>query len=128
MTKKQLEDIQLPKEQFDPVTNWMADLPPLTKKPRANHPRQRCNNKNNIDKQRHLPKQHQQHQPGQQSHETIESQPFRPLQKKPIRQWFAERKTLPPQRRSPGNPKATRNAATRPEHEVCNFSRLLTNS
>ena len=80
MTKRQLEDIQLPTEQYHPVTNWMADLPPLTKKPRDFHARQR-GNKNNINKQRHLSKQHQQHQPGQHSHETIKTQATRPLQK-----------------------------------------------
>ena len=56
MTKRQLNDIQLPTEQDDPVINWMADLPPVTNKPRAIHPHQRGNNKNNINKHRHLPK------------------------------------------------------------------------
>ena len=94
MTKRQLEDIQLPTEQYDPVTNWMADIPPMTKKPRAFHPRQHGNKINN-NKQRHSSKQHQ---PGQQSHET---QASRPLQKKSIRRWFAESQILSPQGRSP---------------------------
>ena len=47
----------LPEEQYDPLTNWMADLPPLTKKPRAIHPRQRG----------HTHKTHQQYQ--QQQHQ-----------------------------------------------------------
>ena len=83
MTKRQLNDIQLPTEQDDPVTNWMADLPPVTNKPRAIHPHQRGNNKNNINKQRHLPKK-QQHQPEQQWHETIKSQPSRSLPRIPL--------------------------------------------
>ena len=29
----------LPEEQYEPITNWMSDLPPLSKKPRAIHPR-----------------------------------------------------------------------------------------
>ena len=95
MTKRQLDDIQLPTEQYDPVTNWMADLPPLTKKPRAIHPRQRGHNKNNINKQRYLPKQHQQHQPGQQSHERIKSQPVQPLQKKPLDDGLLKGKCFP---------------------------------
>ena len=59
MTKRQLEDIQLPTEQYDPVTNWMADLPPLTKKTRAIYPRQRGNNNNNNNNNNNKQRQHQ---------------------------------------------------------------------
>ena len=88
MTKRQLEDIQLPTEQYDPVTNWMADIPPMTKKPRAFHPRQR-GNKINIKKKRHSSKQNQ---PGQQSHET---QASRPLQKNPLDDCLPKGKYFP---------------------------------
>ena len=60
----------LPEEQYDPVTNWMADLPPLTKKPRAIHPRQRG----------HTQKHHQQHQP-QQHHGQSNAKYSQPLPK-----------------------------------------------
>ena len=72
----------------------MADLPPLTKKPRDFHPRQR-GHKNNINKQRHLSKQNQQHQPGRQSHETINTQASRPLQKNPLDDGLPKRKYFP---------------------------------
>ena len=65
----------------------MADLHPLTKK--------RGNNENNNNKQRHQLKQQQQHQPEQQSHETIESQPFRPLPKNPLDDDLPKGKLLP---------------------------------
>ena len=44
----------LPEEQYDLITNWISDLPPLTKKPRLIHPRQRGHNNNQRQ-------QHQQH-------------------------------------------------------------------
>ena len=93
----------------------------MTKKQRNFHPRQR-GNKINTNKQRHLSKQHQ---PGQQSHET---QASRPLQKKSIRRWFAERQILSPQGRSPLNQEVTRNAAIRQEPKICYFLRLLINN
>ena len=52
----------LPEKQYEPVTNWMADLSPLTKKARAIHPRQRGNNNNNNNKQRQHQSQHKQQQ------------------------------------------------------------------
>ena len=48
----------LPEEQYDPLINWMADLPPLTKKSRAIYPRQRGNNNNNNNNNKQ-----RQHQP-----------------------------------------------------------------
>ena len=47
----------LPEEHYDPVTNWMVDLPPLTKKPRSIHPRQRGHT--HKHQQQHQPQQHQ---------------------------------------------------------------------
>ena len=52
----------LPEEQYDPLTNWMADLPPLTKKPRVIHPRQRGHTHKKLQqqhRQQHQPHQHQ---------------------------------------------------------------------
>ena len=54
---------KLPKEQYDPNTNWLSDLPPLTKKPRAKHPRQ-CGHINKLQqqhRQQHQPQHHQRH-------------------------------------------------------------------
>ena len=51
----------LPEEQYDPITNWMSDLPPLSKKPRVIHPRQRGLSKHQQQHQQHR----QQHQPHQ---------------------------------------------------------------
>ena len=51
----------LPEEEYDPITNWMSDLPPLSKKPRAIHPRQRGHSKHQQQHQQHR----QQHQPHQ---------------------------------------------------------------
>ena len=57
----------LPEEQYDPLTNWMADLPPLTKKPRVIHPRQRGHTHKKLQQQyqqqRQEPQQHQQQPP-----------------------------------------------------------------
>ena len=46
----------LPEEQYDPITNWMSDLPPLSKKPRTIHSRQRGHSKH---QQQHQPQHHQ---------------------------------------------------------------------
>ena len=65
----------LPVEQYDPITNWMSDLPPLSKKPRAIHPRQRGNNNNknnnnnNNKKRQHQPPHKQQQRQEPQQHQ-----------------------------------------------------------
>ena len=46
----------LPEELYDPITNWMIDLPPLSEKPRAIDPRQRGHSKH---QQQYQPEQHQ---------------------------------------------------------------------
>ena len=63
----------LPVEQYDPITNWMSDLPPLAKKPRAIHPRQRghFNKQQQQHKQQH---QHQHQQQYRQQHEPHQHQ------------------------------------------------------
>ena len=61
----------LPEEQYDPLTNWMADLPPLAKKPRAIHPRQRGHLNKQQHKQQH---QHQHQQQYRQQHEPHQHQ------------------------------------------------------
>ena len=51
---------RLPEDQYDPIKNWMSDLPPLSKKPRAIHPRQRGHSKHQQQHQKqHQPQQHQ---------------------------------------------------------------------
>ena len=57
----------LPEEQYHPITNWMSDLPPLSKKLRAIHPRQRCHSKHQQNRQQHQPHQHQGTSVGQKS-------------------------------------------------------------
>ena len=47
----------LPEEQYDPITNWMSDLPQLTKKPRAIHSHQRGHT--HKHQKQHQPQQHQ---------------------------------------------------------------------
>ena len=63
----------LPVEQYDHITNWMSDLPPLAKKPRAIHPRQRghFNKQQQQHKQQH---QHQHQQQYRQQHEPHQHQ------------------------------------------------------
>ena len=67
----------LPVEQYDPITNWMSDLPPLAKKPRAIHPRQRGHfNKQQQQHKQQLQHQHQQqyrqqHEPHQHQQTTV---------------------------------------------------------
>ena len=70
----------LPEEQNDPVTKWMADIPPLTKKTRAIHPRQRGHS--NKHQQRHQQQNRQQHQPQQHQRHSAE-QKSKPLQAPP---------------------------------------------
>ena len=55
----------LPTEQYIPISNWMSDLPPVTKKPRAIHTRLRGNI--NKQHQRHRPQQHEKQPNEQQS-------------------------------------------------------------
>ena len=51
----------LPEEQYDPITNWMSDLPPPSKKALAIHPCQGGHSKHQQQHQQHR----QQHQPHQ---------------------------------------------------------------